>query len=367
MPRPTVIARSKATRQSRGQCAPGTRLPRRFAPRNDTVGRLAGHFTRSIAGIQRGRCCCLQPLDSRLHRTDRRGPRGTGPSSWLPGAPLFRRSLHLAWGLIATAGDFCGPRAPGCGPRSHQLAQQPRPCQQRRGEAAEGAAFLAPEAVGGVRGAEAREAVGGARPGAAAAMHPATTVRHRRLAAFGACPRVGAAPRRGGGITGRRPILQPVAPLGMGSYRRQRGSSWLTGSSGWFCRHSSTCSRRQNAPDRIAAVPLCPPGQEPGAWVGESRRLVGPCGAAVAIQGGVVRGDDAGGEHGLDHIARLQGLECGARYAAVVVRRPVGGPCAGEDSDQLFEEGEVGRDCHGAGSSGAVAGTRVCTRDMNGT
>jgi hypothetical protein len=77
--------------------------------------------------------------------------------------------------------------------------------------------------VGRAGGADAGDTGLGARAGAVAAMQPAAAVVHGRLAAGCARAGAGAAAWGEGGIAGRRPILQPVAPRGMGFYRRQRG------------------------------------------------------------------------------------------------------------------------------------------------
>ena len=89
--------------------------------------------------------------------------------------------------------------------------------------AADHAAILGPEAVRSAGGADAGDAVLRAGAGAVAAVQAAAAVPHRRLTAGGARAGVGAAARGERGIAGRRPILQAVAPRGMGFYRRQRG------------------------------------------------------------------------------------------------------------------------------------------------
>ena len=120
---------------------------------------------------------------------------------------------------------------------------------------AEGATFTGPPAVGRVGGPDALATGLGARPGAAAAVQPASAVRHRRLATGAPCPGARPAARRNRGIAGRHPILQPVAPLGMGFYRHGHGAPGLPDRVGSSCRCSRVCSVLLMMRDSIAAEP----------------------------------------------------------------------------------------------------------------
>jgi hypothetical protein len=123
--------------------------------------------------------------------------------------------------------------------------------------AAVGAVFPGPETVRGAGGADAGDAVLRAGAGAVAAVQAAAAVLHRRLTAGGASAGAGAAARGEGWVAGRRPILQAVAPRGMRFYRRQRGllragKAWGIG----VCFQASSCSRRPNRVDALAALPI---------------------------------------------------------------------------------------------------------------
>ena len=175
--------------------------------------------TRSVRGRRRSVSeaarLTVQARSSRRH-PDGAGQCGTGAGAEGRDAAAVRKGASTrSIRLIATSGRWRRQRCdrdPEAGLR----------VQDGQG-AADGAAFAGPEAVGGAGGADAGDAVRRAGAGAVAAVQAAAAVPHRRLTAGGARAGAGATARGEGGIAGRRPILQAVAPRGMGFYRRQRG------------------------------------------------------------------------------------------------------------------------------------------------
>jgi hypothetical protein len=138
--------------------------------------------------------------------------RGRGRTSRRGGREGRERALDLPDRDVGAVTAAAGDRDPEAGLRV-----------QGGYRVAVGAAFLGPVTVRGAGGADAGDAVRRAGAGAVAAVQAAAAVPHRRLPAVGARAGAGTAAWGEGGIAGRLPILQAVAPRGMGFYRRQRG------------------------------------------------------------------------------------------------------------------------------------------------
>ena len=98
--------------------------------------------------------------------------------------------------------------------RPHRRDERIHGATERGAGAAQGDHLGRIEAVLQARASAAGAPLGGTRPGAQAAMHPATVVLHRRLAAAAAGAGMGAAARGGQEIAGLCAVAQAAAAIG---------------------------------------------------------------------------------------------------------------------------------------------------------